>query len=405
MKRHILLVVAFLAALLPAGAQQLRFHTRIPPLPYLREDRNVLQFPGGESPDFDAFLRKLDTLVLAGRGDVRIVHIGGSHVQGGTWTNTLRKDLLTMRYGIDGGRGLLFPYAAAGTNTPVGYQTSYTGTWTSSRCLKPDTVMGLSGMTVSTADTAATVALDLLPEERRQWDVRYTFRSVDILGYGELEPVVMMGRDTVRGRQVGENWRFDLPYYADFIRIGFTGFPGRFTIKGIYVDNPDNGLTLSEVGVNGAATSSFLKCDDFVKDLKLLQPDLVIFSIGINDLQGADFDARRFVANYGKLVQLVRHANPHCAFLFTSCNDSWKNGRPNPFTPRARQAFEEISAGCDAAFWDLFGIMGGAGSMDAWVNGGYARADHIHFTPEGYTVLGNLLFNALMDTYAARMGR
>ena len=49
--------------------------------------------------------------------------------------------------------------------------------------------------------------------------------------------------------------------------------------------------------------------------------------------------------------------------------------------------------------------MGGAGSMDAWVNGGYARADHIHFTPEGYTVLGNLLFNALMDTYAARMGR
>ena len=405
MKRHILLVVAFLAALLPAGAQQLRFHTRIPPLPYLREDRNVLQFPGGESPDFDAFLRKLDTLVLAGRGDVRIVHIGGSHVQGGTWTNTLRKDLLTMRYGIDGGRGLLFPYAAAGTNTPVGYQTSYTGTWTSSRCLKPDTVMGLSGMTVSTADTAATVALDLLPEERRQWDVRYTFRSVDILGYGELEPVVMMGRDTVRGRQVGENWRFDLPYYTDFIRIGFTGFPGRFTIKGIYVDNPDNGLTLSEVGVNGAATSSFLKCDDFVKDLKLLQPDLVIFSIGINDLQGADFDARRFVANYGKLVQLVRHTNPHCAFLFTSCNDSWKNGRPNPFTTRARQAFEEISAGCDAAFWDLFGIMGGAGSMDAWVNGGYARADHIHFTPEGYTVLGNLLFNALMDTYAARMGR
>ena len=41
--------------------------------------------------------------------------------------------------------------------------------------------------------------------------------------------------------------------------------------------------------------------------------------------------------------------------------------------------------------------------MDAWVNAGYGRPDHIHFTPEGYTILGNLLFNALMDAYAAQV--
>ena len=156
------------------------------------------------------------------------------------------------------------------------------------------------------------------------------------------------------------------------------------------------------MGVNGAATSSFLKCEDFTRDLQLVKPDLVIFSIGINDLQGSDFDARRFIANYGKLVQLVRHANPHCAFLFTSCNDSWKNGRSNPFGAKAEKAFEEIAAGCDGAFWDLYDIMGGSGSMDAWVNAGLARTDRIHFTPEGYTLLGNLLFNALMDAYTAQ---
>ena len=398
MKRFFLLLT-LLTAFLPLEAQ-IRFHRRVPPLSYARFDRNALQFPGGPSADFETFLRKLDTLVVTGRGDVHIVHIGGSHVQGGMWTNALRKNLLTLRYGMDGGRGLVFPYAAAGTNTPVGYQSSYTGTWTSSRCLNPETVMGLTGMTVSTADTAATVSLDLLPEERKLWDVRYVFRSVDVLGYGDLEPVLLAGRDTVRGRQEAERWHFEMPYFTDFLRIGFRGFPGRFTLKGVYLDHPAQGLTVSEVGVNGAATSSFLKCDDFVQDLSLLKPDLVIFSIGINDLQGVDFDVRRFVSNYGKLVQLVRHANPHCAFLFTSCNDSWKNGRSNPFGPRAQQAFEEIAAGCDGAFWDLFEIMGGSGSMDAWVQGGYARADHIHFTPEGYAILGNLLFNALMDSYA-----
>ena len=378
---------------------QVRHYRRIPPLGFANLEKNTLQFPGGESPDFDNFLRKLDTLVTTGRGDVRILHIGGSHVQGGTWTNTLRKNLLMLSYGIDGGRGLVFPYAAAGTNTPMGYQTSYTGTWTSSRCLNPETVMGVTGMTVSTADTAATVSLDLLPQERKMWDVRYMARSVDVMGFGDLEPIIVMGRDTVRGRLDDERWHFELPHYTDFIRIGFLGFPGRFTLKGVYLDNPASGLTVSEAGVNGAATSSFLKCDDFVQDLKLVKPDLVIFSIGINDLQGSDFDARRFISNYGRLVQMVRHANPHCAFLFTSCNDSWKNGRSNPFGARSQQAFEEIAAGCDGAFWDLFALMGGSGSMDAWVNAGYGRPDHIHFTPEGYTLLGNLLFNALMDAY------
>ncbi len=402
MKRFLLLLALFVA-FWPLDAQ-VRHHRRIPPLSFARLEKNALQFPGGESPDFNTFLRKLDTLVTTGRGDVRILHIGGSHVQGGTWTNTLRKNLLTLSYGIDGGRGLVFPYAAAGTNTPMGYQSSYSGTWTSSRCLKPETVMGVTGMTVTTADTAATVSLDLLPQERRMWDVRYTVRSVDVMGYGDLEPVVIMGRDTVRGRADDERWHFDLPHYSDYIRIGFRGFPGRYTLKGVYLDNPATGLTVSEVGVNGAATSSFLKCEDFVRDLKLVKPDLVIFSIGINDLQGSEFDARRFISNYGKLIQMVRHANPHCAFLFTSCNDSWKNGRSNPFGARAQQAFEEIAAGSGGAYWDLFGLMGGSRSMDAWVNAGYGRPDHIHFTPEGYTLLGNLLFNALMDAYA-RMAR
>ena len=356
MKRLILLA-ALVATLLPAGAQN-PYRRRIPPMPYAHVQRNALQFPGGSSADFDNFLRKLDTLVLTGRGDVRILHIGGSHVQGGTWT--------------------------------------------ASRCLNPETVMGVSGMTVTTADTAATVALDLVPEERKMWDLRFTFRSIDVLGYGDLEPVILAGRDTVRGRQMDERWHFELPHYIDYFRVGFRGFPGRFTLKGLYLDNPANGLTVSEAGVNGAATSSFLKCEDFTRDLQLVKPDLVIFSIGINDLQGSDFEARRFISNYGRLVQLVRHANPHCAFLFTSCNDSWKNGRSNPHGARAERAFEEIAAGCDGAFWDLYDIMGGSGSMDAWVNAGYGRPDHIHFTPEGYTILGNLLFNALMDAYAVQ---
>ena len=89
----------------------------------------MLQFPGGESEEFDLFLRKLDTLLDTGKGDLRVLHVGGSHVQAGTWTDRLRAHFLALRYGLDGGRGLVFPFSAAGTNTPISYSSSYTGNW------------------------------------------------------------------------------------------------------------------------------------------------------------------------------------------------------------------------------------------------------------------------------------
>ena len=35
--------------------------------------------------------------------------------------------------------------------------------------------------------------------------------------------------------------------------------------------------------------------------MALLNPDLVIFSIGINDIQGTEFDPQAFIANYRKI--------------------------------------------------------------------------------------------------------
>ena len=73
MKRALLfLAFSLLAVSLSA---QMDYHRRIPPMEYARIDRNQLQFPGGPSPAFEAFLRKLDTLLVTGQGDVRILHL------------------------------------------------------------------------------------------------------------------------------------------------------------------------------------------------------------------------------------------------------------------------------------------------------------------------------------------
>ena len=183
----------------------------------------------------------------------------------------------------------------------------------------------------------------------------------------------------------------------DRVEVAFRCPEGRYTVKGLYLDRPGSGFTLSEAGVNGASTSSWLKCDDWEQDLRRVMPDLVIFSIGINDIQGRDFDAAAFRRNYGRLVKRVRKVNPRCAILFTCNNDSWRRGAPNPHTDEVEKAFLALTKQYKAAFWDLYEVMGGRGSMATWQEAGLAQPDKIHFTPDGYRVLGDLLFNAIMD--------
>ena len=358
MKRA-LLAILLLLTLLPLEGR------RLPRYPFIRTDKNVLQ---GESADFQRFCRKLDTLLVTGGGDVRVLHVGGSHVQGGTFSDRLRRRFLSLRYGIEGGRGLVFPFATAGTNTPVSYNSSYIGHWESANCLKPaDEPLGLTGMAALARDTSARVIIDLAPRERTTLQQRYTFNRVDILGDGTLEPLLLVnGRDTLHGVGAQGFRHFDLPHYTDWIQLCFSG-------------------------------------QGWESELRRVMPDLVIFSIGINDIQGADFDVRRFKSNYRQLIAQVHRVNPNCAILMSGINDSWMRKRGvNPHTEAAETAFRELAEECGGVFWDWYQVMGGYGSMAQWEEAGLAQSDKIHFTPNGYKLVGDLLFDAIMEAYYLR---
>lgn len=398
MKARVLIFFIVLLMALPLDARRLARY------PFTRPDKSVLQYPGGSSPDYSLFLRKLDTLLTTGAGDVKVLQIGGSHVQGGTLSDHLRRRVLSLRYGIDGGRGLVFPFSAAGSNTPSSYLSSWEGSWESANCLKPrGTELGLTGMAVTARDTSARVIIDLVLKENKILQQHYAFNKVDVLGEGSMEPVLILnGRDTVNGVHGPRMSHFDLPYYTDWLQLSFRG-KGSYTLRGLYLDRPNSGFTLSEAGVNGASTHSWLQCSLLTEDLRRVMPDLVLLSVGINDIQGADFDVVRFKANYRALIREIRKVNPHCALLFTGINDSWRRGAGvNEHTAEAQKAFRDLAAEYKAVFWDWYEVMGGYGSMAQWEAAGLAQPDKIHFTPLGYREVADYLFDAIVQDYYSR---
>ena len=170
------------------------------------------------------------------------------------------------------------------------------------------------------------------------------------------------------------------------------------------------GITYHGIGINGARVDSYLKCLDLKRDLKLVNPDLVIFGIGINDAAAESFTKEKFISDYSMLLDTILDVNPECAFLFVTNNDSYKKVsrkkyEVNPNGVLAEEAFMVLGKKYDGAVWDFFDIMGGLRSMQDWQDEGIAQKDKVHFTSAGYALIGDLLFNALMEKYTEHLKR
>jgi lysophospholipase L1-like esterase len=154
--------------------------------------------------------------------------------------------------------------------------------------------------------------------------------------------------------------------------------------------------------VNGASVNSFLRCENFAKELPLLNPDLVIFNLGINDATSSNFAPEEFKNQYLQLAMLFKKYNPNCAFIFVTNNDSYKKIKRGKYIVNkngilVRTEMYKLAELMQGAIFDQFEIMGGLSSMEKWRVNKLAQNDRIHFTNAGYILMGDLFFHAFMD--------
>ena len=409
--------LVFITLLLAYGmllAQDSTLLKPVPDLSFAHFDRNRIVFPG-DSTAMERFFAKMDSVVFLDKGNVSIMHIGGSHVQAGVFTQQFRDDLLSIGDDLMGGQYFVFPFTAGGTNNPSHFMVSSTGSWTYCRNAvrkETDKRMGLAGAAITTTDPNATVSIVSRSRRPTELTPEFSFNKVTLIGFSETDNVmpVVSYDDTTRQGQYDDyqsTYTFLLPALTDSICIRFDTMPGEFTLTGVLLENGASGISVHGVGVNGASVPSYLRCDDFERDLQLIKPDLIIFGIGINDAAEKDFEKRTFMKNYDDLIQIIQRVNPDCALLFLTNNDSYKRVRVkkkrryevNPNGKIVEDAFMEMGKQYNAAVWDQFDIMGGLRSMSDWEKAGLAQKDKVHFTNAGYQLIGDLLYNALITSY------
>lgn len=372
---------------------------------YIHLDEDTLYW-GRDSMTLVRFFEKLEQVLTTHQGNLHIVQIGGSHIQAGTMTHRFRKHLLDEFGGPPASRGLIFPYSVAPLcNNPYDYKISKESPFNLIRNVYQDHKfpLGATGIAVWNADAMNSITVKMNAEG-------YDFIADTIVLLGQtygwpIDPILKEDTiyhfpdsiDLVNGRYY---------FYFDRKIKDFTlYFPcskgDTFVVNGILLKNERPGITVSSIGVNGAQTSSYLRCQNFERDMGFVKPDLVIFNIGVNDAYGSSFDSVAFKNNYLKLVKQIRASNPNCAFIFVSNNDTWKRGRRNhysvnPTGPDVADVMYRLADLTGGAVWDQFYIMGGLRSMETWRKKGLAQKDRVHFTAAGYNLVGDLFYDAFI---------
>lgn len=385
--------------------------------PFIDLSKNRLAIPeGGDSILINKFFAKYDTLLKKKAGQLNIVHIGGSHVQAGIFTDQIRRNINGDMFSA--ARGFVFPYRVAKTNNPYSYSVAYKGNWQSERCVKRsfDVQLGIGGIAVYTSDADAEISLSLIPKPSIYNNLHGRVRLFGYVRDGAdwaVMPVLKVddGKNRIyypNYDYVGKSYyTFELNGNYNNLRLYIQQLdtvPHEFVLTGFLVENDEPGVIYSAIGVNGAAVPSYLSCERFAAEMEPIKPDMVVFGIGINDAVPVDFDTEAFKNNYSALIERIKHTSPDCAFVFITNNDSYRRVARNRYRVnsnglKVQTAMYELALEHQGAIFDQFAVMGGLSSMSRWQTALLAQRDRIHFTANGYILLGDLFYNAFVQYY------
>jgi lysophospholipase L1-like esterase len=382
-----------------------------------------------EAHALDAFFDELNLLSEGKDTVISVVHLGDSHVQAGFYTGRAMR-LMHAHYG-NAGRGWVAPFKLTKTNEPDDYFiSSLVKEWTTGSCIQCNkkSPVGLGGIGLQTASPFVNFDLSIAPVNGAGYGFNRAIlyrgeKAMPMLVSGMWKDSVAVSRGVVSPRLPGvvaDTFRIScltdsLQLQSTRRRQGTDSLYPASSFDNVYygflLTNGRPGILYHAVGLNGAMFVHYTD-EGYVRQLALLDPSLLIVSLGTNESFGRRFRMEEFTGQIEAFVALVRKYMPRAAILLTTPPECykrvWVDKRRvyvrNENTERVAKAMAAIARKEGLACWDLFSATGGKNSCIKWFNGKWMGRDRIHFTKEGYSEQGALLFKALMRLKEERDG-
>lgn len=369
-----------------------------------------IRIPEEAQPAFDSLFRRLDEGV-----PITVLHYGDSQIEGDRISGTLRHQWQERWGGF--GPGIQPPIPLVQS---FSLSQSHSGDWSRhTRFGRRDSTdqdenYGLLGSyATAVADSGEGPCLTIGPEKRNHKSFgRWSNLSLwhDTVHTESILSLNGTPIDTLRPGDPPGQRLVSIPAgqtRAPRSQLCFSAAPPRlFAVHPI-----GGGVQWHSVAMRGSSGTLFRKLHrpTFSRQLRSIDPDLIVLQFGGNTVPYCrdSVAAVRYAGWFGRQIELFQALQPRAAILVIGPSDmaekSGLNWTPFPRLSAVRDALKEVSLEAGAAHWDLLDVMGGLGSMPAWVKATppLAGPDHIHFTPLGAKQVGKLLDRALWAEFRA----
>ena len=201
---------------------------------------------------------------------------------------------------------------------------------------------------------------------------------------------------------------------SDNVKRGTIHFSGNAEIYGVMLDG-NSGIALDNVALRGCSGTIFTRIDEKLlrQSYDMLGVRMIILQFGGNRMPGITSTAQigAYAKELEKQIQYLKDIVPQATLLFIGPSDMGKsyNGKMGTWKglPELNDSLKAMTLRNEVAYWDMFHVMGGEGSMAQWVKHQPALAgpDYIHFTFTGAQEIGTQLaksFTTYYDFYQLR---
>lgn len=322
-------------------------------------------------------------------GNFNIVQIGDSHIQPDIYPARVR-EILQVMFGY-GGRGLVTPYKLAGTNGPSDYRiTSSASIASKSKLVTRSWTLeqGITGQAVKFSGSHTDLTFSVI-------GIDNAFDRVIIFhaphgGYDTAE----VDGITLQGKRLSENAvEFLLPKVVTQVTMRV---PCSSVFWGAQLTNTQaHGVVYNTIGNNGAQYASYLKVETLEHQIAILQPQLIILSMGGNDAVGKGYE--KIVPRIDRMVKRLRAAMPEVKILITAPSEAFSRGRVDENRTKVRELIVQYGKENHVPVWDMYAVEGGKGGGYELKKNKLLSSDGVHKTTLGYRLDGDLLGEALLE--------
>ncbi|WP_159801600.1 LysM peptidoglycan-binding domain-containing protein [Flavobacterium sp. MK4S-17] len=173
----------------------------------------------------------------------------------------------------------------------------------------------------------------------------------------------------------------------------------QYNLNGIVLEKDSPGVIYHNIGVNGAKASDYNKYPLFFKQLPVLQPDMVVVSLGTNE----SFDkltTEEYMVQLNIFIDNVRSACPDaCILVMTPPPSLFKRKYPNTFVADYAKNILMQETVKHYASWDMFTELGGLFGVKRNAAKGLMSSDRVHYSVQGYQKQGEMFSEAFLKAY------